>query len=78
MPEIALAIAPLLLLGAHFLGRDKLRKEEEKIRTAEIGGALSQLDEILKNTKAHKYGSGRKQLTRPTRFAIRIGRTSLS
>jgi hypothetical protein len=59
---IALAIAPLLLLGGFFLGRDKLRKKEEKIRAQEINGALGQLDEILKNLRAHKYGSGQEAI----------------
>jgi hypothetical protein len=51
---IGLIAAPLLIAGAYFLGRDKLRKKEEKVRTQHINDALAQLDDILKKTRSHE------------------------
>lgn len=44
---IALAIAPLLLLGAYFLGRNKLRRQEEKQRAEFLTSSKDKLKAIL-------------------------------
>jgi hypothetical protein len=59
---LALAIAPALILGSYFLGRDKLRKKEEVTRTGFINDALKQLDEIKSGVISHKYSSGQEAI----------------
>lgn len=59
---ILAAVAVPLLIGGWLMGRDKQRKADEKTRTQYIGDALSQLDQILKDTKAHRYGSGQEAI----------------
>lgn len=44
-------IAAALLLGAHFLKRNKVRRREETERTQVINDALGQLNEILRQVK---------------------------
>lgn len=59
---ILAAVAAPLLIGGWLLGRNKLRRQEEKIRTELYLDAFKQLDEILKNVRAHKYGTGQEAI----------------
>ncbi len=47
-------IAGALLLGAYFLGRNKKRREEEKIRNQAMTEALPQLQKILQDVRTDK------------------------
>lgn len=49
----ALIAAPLLLLGAFFLGRAKQRKADEKSRDALFGDAVSQMRQLLQQVQTH-------------------------
>lgn len=59
---ILAAVAAPLLIGSYLLGRNKQRRADEVTRTTYINDALGQLNEILKNTTAHKYNSGQEAI----------------
>lgn len=59
---ILAAIAVPLLIGGWLLGRNKQRRADEVTRTKYITDAFGQLDQILKDTRAHKYGSGQEAI----------------
>jgi tape measure domain-containing protein len=51
---ITLAAAPLLLLGAYFLGRNKARRRDETTRNQAMIDALKGLDDILSGVKSDR------------------------
>lgn len=51
---IGIVAAPLLLLGAYFLGRNKQRRADEIKRTEIINDAFKQLDNLLNDVKSDK------------------------
>lgn len=62
LPIVGAVAAPLLLLGSWILGRNKRRRQEEGIRDKAVRDTLGQLDQILADTRAHKYNSGQEAI----------------
>lgn len=54
---LALAAAPLLLLGGFFLNRSKRRREQEQIRTQILNDSKSQMEQILQELRAGNIDS---------------------
>jgi hypothetical protein len=52
----ALIAGPLLIAGAMILGRNKKRRENEKIRTQYMNDSLGALNELLKQVRRDKIG----------------------
>ncbi len=49
-----IAAAGALLIGSHFLARNKLRREEETVRNTAILDAKGQIDDLIKQVRNHR------------------------